>query len=113
MLVGRKATSGAYHQLGTLAQDQQQYDQAETNYRKTLDIHRESDQGAASNRATRLGAVLAAPGQHREATRTFLYAAFTWHQETRQWAKEGLRWLRRERGVLGQEEFTGLVKRAA
>ena len=54
--------------------------------------------------------MLAALGQHREATRTFLYAAFTWHQETRQWAKEGLRWLRRERGVLGQEEFTGLVK---
>ena len=90
MLVGRKATYGAYHQPGTLAQHHHRYDQAETSY-PTRDTHREPDRRAASNTATGLGARLAALGQHREATRTFLYAAFTWHQETRQWAKEGLR----------------------
>jgi hypothetical protein len=50
---------------------QQRYDQAETHYRKALDIYRQSDHRAASDTATRLSPVFAALGQHHEAVRIF------------------------------------------
>ena len=54
--------------------------------------------------------MLAELGQHREAARTFVYAAVSWHQETGQWAGEDLQGLRQERAVIGPDEFTGLVE---
>jgi tetratricopeptide (TPR) repeat protein len=101
--------ANTYDQLGALAQEQRRYDQAEANYRKALDIHREFDKPAASSTATQLAVVLAELGQHREAARTFLYAAVTWHQETGRWGQEDLRGLRRESEVIGSDAFTGLV----
>ena len=103
------SAASTYHQLGMLAQDRQRYGEAETNYRKALDIRRNSDRRAASSTATKLGAVFAALGKHREAAGSFAYAAITWHQETGEWTQEDLQGLRRERAVIEQDEFTNLV----
>jgi hypothetical protein len=50
--------------LGALTVDQQRLTEAETNYRKALEISREIDPQTASISGTRLGAVLAQLGRH-------------------------------------------------
>jgi len=54
--------------------------------------------------------MLADLGRNREAIRTLAYVAVSWHQATGQWRASGLQWLRRQRAVIGQDEFTSLVE---
>jgi tetratricopeptide (TPR) repeat protein len=98
-----------YHNLGMLAQEQRDWDEAEASYRKALDIYRESDRRTASRTATQLASVLAALDRHPEAADALLYAAVTWRQESGGWEQEDLRGLRRERTILGPDQFTARV----
>ncbi len=104
------SAADTYYQLGMLAQAQQHYEEAEASYRKALNVRRGSDPRAASVTAGQLGVVLTALGQHREAARTFLYAAATWHQETGHWDDQDLQLLREARAALGPAEFSNVVK---
>jgi tetratricopeptide (TPR) repeat protein len=106
----RHSAASTYHELGRVAQEQRRFAEAEVSYRQALDIRRETDLRAASSTASRLGMTLASLGQHREAIRTLLYAAVTWHQETGHWDSNDLAWLHRESTLANPADVTTLIE---
>ena len=60
--------------------------------------------------ATKLGIVLAALDRHGEAVSMLLYAATSWQRLSGEWAPDVLGWLKRERRLVGVDEFTEQVR---
>jgi tetratricopeptide (TPR) repeat protein len=106
----RYAAATAYYQLGTVAQEQRRFEDARTSYQQALDIYLESDPRQASIVATQLGLVLAETGQHPDAAMTLMDAALLWHQLTGTWDTGDLRYLKRERAILGPAAFNQLAE---
>jgi hypothetical protein len=69
----------------------------------------ESDPRQASATAARLGLVLAGAGRHDDAAVVLIDGALLWHQLTGGWDTGDLRYLRRERAILGQAAFGRLA----
>ena len=59
--------------------------------------------------ATRLGLVLAETGRHADAADVLIDGALLWHQLTGGWDTGDLRYLKRERAILGQAAFDQLA----
>ena len=78
-------------------------------YRQAIALFSESDRRRASQTATRLGLVLAESGRHDEATAILVDAAVGWYQLTGTWDPVDLRYLKRERELIGDEAFITLV----
>jgi len=107
----RYETADCYHQLGMVAEEQRQFTEAEASYRQAFDIYLGFGNTYNASIAERhLGGLLAHLGHHEEASRHLLRAAASWHQETGRWSEEDLRWLHRERALVGADEFAALVQ---
>ena len=105
----RHSAARTYHSLGAVAQEQERFAEAEASYRQALDIYLEVDPRQASATATQLGLVLAETGRHADAAAVLMDAALLWHQLTGGWDTGNLRYLKRERAILGQATFSQLA----
>jgi hypothetical protein len=68
------------------------------------------DRHSAARTYHQLGIVCDRLGQHREAARNVLGGIVAWRQETGLWDTRSFQWLHRERGIIGVDEFSALVK---
>jgi tetratricopeptide (TPR) repeat protein len=105
----RHAAARIYHQLGNVAQPQTRFEEAEASYRQALGTFLETDPWQACITATVLGLLLAETDRHADAAATLIDAAVIRHQQTGEWDADDLRYLKRERGVIGQDAFSQLV----
>jgi len=103
------AAARTYHQLGMIAHEQRRLDDAEASYRQALDIYLGTDPRQASTTATQLGVLLAETGRHDEAAVILIEAAVGWHQLTGDWDARDVQYLKRQRTILGQDEFGRLA----
>jgi hypothetical protein len=85
-----------------VAQAQERFAEAEASYRQAMEIYLESDQRSASMTATRLGLLLAKDGGNADAAGMLLDGAVAWHQLTGDWDPADLRYLKRERQIIGE-----------
>lgn len=76
---------------------------------KALDIFLESDTRNASIAATGPGRLLSSFDRHVDAAMMLLDGALLWHQLTGEWATAGLRYLKRERQLIGEAHFNQIV----
>jgi tetratricopeptide (TPR) repeat protein len=94
----RHGVAVTYHRLGVVAQEQRRFEEAEANYRRALEIYRDSnDLRSSSIVASTLGSMIADLDRHTEAVEILLFAAVSWRQLTKTWPDEGLRIIKRER----------------
>jgi tetratricopeptide (TPR) repeat protein len=105
----RYSTASIYQNLGAVAYQQERFDEAEAAYRQALDIFRESDARNASIVATSLGQMLSSIDRHFDATTILLDGALLWHQLTGNWDPAGLRYLKRERQLIGEADFKQII----
>jgi tetratricopeptide (TPR) repeat protein len=103
-------TADVYHQLGSVALEQRRFDEAETNYRKALQIFLEfDDRYRAASTQSQLGILLTEVDRLSEAVPFSLDALFTRRQTTSQWLRLNLRWLKRQRRLVGDDTFATVV----
>jgi hypothetical protein len=67
-------------------------------------------QRQASATATRLGLLLTETGRHADAAMTLIDAMLLWHKLTGKWDTGDLRYLKRERAILGDTAFNQLAE---
>jgi tetratricopeptide (TPR) repeat protein len=106
----RRAAASTYHQLGVVAEEQRRFEEAEAYYKKALEIKLEFDDrhGAATSQS-QLGILLTRVGRVSDAIRFSLDALAARLGTTRQWSRLDLQWLKRQRGLVGADQFRAEV----
>jgi tetratricopeptide (TPR) repeat protein len=105
----RLLAAPTYHQLGTLYQEQGQVEKAESNYRQALDLYLEKGDRRTSQTASMLAELLAEHNRHLEACDVLLSSAKVSYEITGKWDLADLKFLSRERQILGHAPFWKLI----
>jgi tetratricopeptide (TPR) repeat protein len=108
----RHRAARTYHQLGTVAQEQRRFEEAEAHYRRALEIFEEfDDRHRAAGSQSQLGILLTEMDQAADAIRFSLAALSVLQNLTDHWSEVDLRWLKRQRTLLGSDRFRAEVMR--
>lgn len=99
----------AYHQLGTLYKEQGRLEQAEGSYRQALDLYLDKRDQSAYQTAGMLAELLSAGDRHLEACDVLLSSAKASYEFIGNWDLADLRFLNRERRLIGQASFSKLI----
>jgi hypothetical protein len=99
------------HQLGTVAQAQRRFEEAEGHYRQALTTFLElDDRHSVAITHSQLGILLTARGREAEATEHSLRALAIRLSMYQLWSQIDLSWLKRQRRLRGSEQFDELAK---
>jgi len=106
----RPSAASTYHQLGMVAQEQGRMDEGERHLRDALKLHEKyDDRYSTATSQSQLGMLLTEVGRETEALSLSLSALTIRHELTGHWSETDLRWLKRQRKLLGLEVFRAEV----